>query len=119
MSTTERRLIDEAAKIAALRERIRATTYMTAAQVRAHLNVSRGTLDGIPPEVLPWVPGNGEKRVMRRYHPADVSAYPARARRWRKAIEADREAEELAAMRAELEARDSRLMAEALEGYAA
>lgn len=116
---SEKRLIEEARKIAALRERIQATTYLTASEVRTHLHMSRDSLDVIPFEVLPWFPGNGQKRVVRRYHPADVAAYPARARRWRDAIDAGKEAEVLREMKQELDERDERLMADALEGHAA
>lgn len=119
MSTTEHRLIAEQKKIDALRERIRQTAYMKATEVRAHLNMSRTKLGEIPREVLPWVPGSGAERVERRYHPADVAAYPARARRWRDAVAAGREDEVLAAMRDELADRDARLIADALAGYAA
>lgn len=119
MSTTERRLIAEAKKLQAVRERIRATAYLTATEVRRHLSMSRNSLDDVPFPVLPWVPGNGREKVVRRYHPADVAAYPARARRWREAIDADREAEVLAEMRAELEERDRRTIEDALRGYAA
>lgn len=115
----EKALIAEAGKIAALRERIRQTSYLTATEVRKHLHMSRDSLDGVPFEVLPWVPGNGEKNVVRRYHPADVAAYPARARRWRDAMTNGRAREELAAMREELRERDERLIADALNGYAA
>ena len=119
MSSTERRLIAEQGKIAALRDLIRQTAYMKASEVRAHLNMSRSTLAEIPAEVLPWVPGAGSERVERRYHPADVAAYPARARRWQEAKAADREAEVLEKMRSELVERDSSLIADALKGYAA
>lgn len=119
MALSERTLIAEQGKLAALRERIRQTTYMTAAEVRKHLHMSRDSLDVIPFEVLPWVPGNGGKRVVRRYHPADVAAYPARARRWRAAMTKGTVVETLAAMRAELEERDAKLIADALDGHAA
>lgn len=99
----EKQLIREGRKIAALSERIQQTAYMTSPEVRKHLRLSRSTLEGIPPEVLPFVPGNGKERVFRRYHPADVAAYPARARRWRKALEEDIESLVLAEMRRELE----------------
>ena len=75
--------------------------------------MSRDSLDSVPFEVLPWVPGNGEKKIVRRYHPADVAAYPARARRWRDDPGA------LASMREELKERDERLIADALNGFAA
>lgn len=117
--STEKRIIAEGRKLAALRERIQQTTYMTATAVRAHLNMSRASLDAIPAPVLPWVPGNGRTNVVRRYHPADVAAYPARARRWRNAIVCGTEDECLAAMRSELEERDARTIADALSGYAA
>lgn len=119
MSNTEHRLIAEQKKIDALRERIRQTVYMKAPEVRAHLNMSRATLSEIPAEVLPWVPGAGNARIERRYHPADVAAYPARARRWRDGIAEGRETEVLTAMREELAERDARLIADALKGYAA
>lgn len=117
--TAEKRMIVEARKIAALRERIRDTKYLTATEVREHLHMSRDGLDDVPPEVLPYAPGNGKLKVVRRYHPADVAAYPARARRWREAITQGREVAVLSEMRAELEARDARLIAEALETHAA
>ena len=120
MSDVEKRLIAEGRKIAALRERIQATTYMTASEVKRHLHMSRDTLEAIPAAVLPWVPGNASAvRVMRRYHPADVAAYPARARRWKDAVDAGRGPAELATMAAEIRARDERMVAEALDSYAA
>lgn len=113
--TNEQRLLAEQRKLDAVRARIVATTYLKAAEVRRHLHMGRGTLEAIPAEVLPWTPGAGSARVERRYHPSDVAAYPARARRWRAAIDARQEAETLAAMRAELEERDRALIAAALE----
>lgn len=106
MSSNEKRLLAEQKKLDALRQRIRETSYLKASEVRQHLNMGRATLTAIPREVLPWVPGNGEKRTERRYHPADVAAYPARARRWWDAQDGGREAEVLEEMRAELLARD-------------
>lgn len=106
-------MLAEQKKIDGLRERIRQTAYMKASEVRVHLNMSRSKLGEIPREVLPWVPGAGTERVERRYHRADVAAYPARARRWRDAMDAGREAEVLVAMRAELAARDAALIAAA------
>lgn len=117
--STEKRIIAEGKKLDALRERIRATKYLTATEVREHLHMSRDTLDGIPAAVLPWVPGNGLLKVVRRYHPADVAAYPARARRWREAIEKGAEAGVLEEMYAELAARDAKLIEEALTAHAA
>jgi hypothetical protein len=111
-SDAERRLLAEQKKLDALRERIVGVTYMKAPEVRRHLN--RTDLDTIPPEVLPWVPSPG-KRVERRYHPADVAAYPARARRWHDARTAGREAEVLEEMRRELEERDRQMIADALK----
>lgn len=119
MSQAERRLIAERGKIAALRDLIRQTAYMKASEVRAHLNMSRSTLAEIPAAVLPWVPGAGSERVERRYHPADVAAYPARARRWQDAKAKGSEAETLERMRAELALRDETLITDALAGYAA
>lgn len=110
----ERRLLAEQGKIDALRERIVATSYLKAPEVRRHLHMSRSTLDAIPTEVLPWIPGNGSARVERRYHPSDVAAYPARARRWRDGIVAGCEADVLAEMAAELAERDRALISEAL-----
>lgn len=117
--SVETRLIAEQRKLDALKNRIRAVSYMKTADVRAHLNVSRAVLDAIPFEVLPWVPGAGKERVERRYHPADVAAYPARARRWFDSKRAARETEELAAMREELQERDRARIDDALHGYAA
>lgn len=117
--STEKRIIAEGKKLDALRERIRATKYLTASEVREHLHMSRDSLDSVPFEVLPWVPGNGAARVVRRYHPADVAAYPARARRWRDGIDAGAEAETLKEMRDNIEARDARLISDSLESYAA
>lgn len=117
--STEKQMIAEAGKIRELRSRIVQTAYLTATQVCEHLHISRPTLDGIPMEVLPWVPGPGSARVHRRYHPADVAAYPARARRWKVAQETGREAEVLEKMRADLEQRDRQAIADALGGHAA
>ena len=119
VSTSERRLIADQRKIETLRERIVQVSYLKASEVRRHLHMSRPTLDAIPAEVLPWVPGNGGARIERRYHPSDVAAYPARARRWRDGIQAGKEAEVLAAMREELAERDRGLIEDALRGTAA
>lgn len=118
MSNTERRLIAEQGKLDALRQRIVQTSYMKAAEVRAHLNISRSKLAEIPREVLPYVPGSG-KREHRVYNPADVAAYPARARRWRDGIAEGRESEVLEQMRRDLEERDDAAITEALDGHAA
>lgn len=118
MSSAERRLIAEQGKLDALRQRIVQTSYMKAGDVRAHLNISRSKLAEIPREVLPYVPGQGE-REHRTYHPADVAAYPARARRWRDAIAAGSEAEALEAMAGDLQERDDAMIRDALEGHAA
>jgi hypothetical protein len=114
VSSAERCLLAEQAKLNALRERIQATTYMKAPAVRAHLNMSRASLHAVPGEVLPWVPGLGRERVERRYHPSDVAAYPARARRWRRGKDEGQEAEVLEEMRRELEERDAALIGAAL-----
>ena len=119
MSASERRLLAEQKKIDALHERIVQVSYMTSAEVRRHLHMGKDMLASIPAAVLPWVPGNGAARIERRYHPSDVAAYPARARRWRRAIEEGREAEELAAMEGELAERDRALIEDALRGTAA
>ncbi len=116
MRTNERDIIAEQGKLLALRERVRAVAYMTTGEVRAHLHMGRATLYGIPSEVLPWAPTPGGER---RYHPADVAAYPAKARRWARAKEVGREAETLTAFAAELEERDRRTIADALTGWAA
>ncbi len=116
---TERRLLAEQGKLAALRERIQKTTYLKSAEVRAHLQMSRATLEALPFPVLPYVPGTGTVRVERRYHPADVAAYPARARRWRDAVAEGRGEEVLEEMQREIEERDRALMDEALRGFAA
>jgi hypothetical protein len=116
MSTAERRVLAEQRKLEALRERIRETRYLRTREVLDHLQLSRATLYAVPREVLPWAPGPGASR---RYHPADVAAYPARARRWKDARERGTEAEVLEEMRAELATRDERLTREALEGDAA
>lgn len=114
MSSPERRLLAERGKLDALRERLVQTRYLTTAEVARHLNVSRRTLYTIPTPVLPWVPIHAGQRITRRYHPADVAAYPGRAHRWHRALLQHREAEELAAMEAEREARHAELIAEAL-----
>lgn len=119
MSTPEKRIIAEAGKIDRLRAYIVQTAYLKASEVRAHLHMSRATLAAIPREVLPWVAGSGKERSERRYHPADVAAYPARARRWKDAAAQGREAEMLEEMRNELDERDARLITDALQGYAA
>lgn len=115
----EKKLIAEQRKLSAMRERIREVAYLKASEVRTHLNLSPHALDEIPFAVLPYAPGNGKLRVVRRYHPADVEAYPARARRWRAAIVKEAEAEVLAAMGAEIQERDARLIESALSSYAA
>lgn len=115
----ERRMLAEQRKLDALRQRIVQTSYLKASQVRVHLNMSRATLSAVPREVLPWVPGNGHERSERRYHPSDVAAYPARARRWWDAQAGGTEAEVLATMRAELDERDQSLIADALQGHEA
>jgi len=114
--TREQEIIAEQRKIQALRERVRAVSHMTTGEVRAHLHMSRATLYDIPAEVLPWAPTPGGDR---RYHPADVAAYPAKARRWSAAKEKGREVEVLQAFRAEIEERDQRAIADALSGWAA
>jgi hypothetical protein len=116
---TERRLSAEQKKLDALRTRIVQVTYLKGPEVRRHLNMSRATLEQIPMAVLPWVPGQGVRRVERRYNPADVAAYPARARRWRDAQARGVEEEVLAAMQQELEERDRALIEDALKGLAA
>ena len=116
MSTPERRLLAEQKKIDSLRERIVQVSYLTSAEVRRHLHMGKEMLASIPAAVLPWVPGNGTARVERRYHPSDVAAYPARARRWRKAMEDGREQAELVLMQEELAERDRALIEEALRG---
>jgi hypothetical protein len=108
----ERRLIAEQGKLDALRDRIVHTTYLKASEVRAHLNMSRHTLYALPPEVLPYVASESGER---RYNPADVNAYPARARRLAEAK--DRDAV-LRSMRADLERRDAEAIERALEGAA-
>lgn len=119
MSTTEKRLIAEGRKLAELRDRIRDTAYLKASEVRKHLAMSAHALDEIPFAVLPFAPGNGRARVTRRYHPADVVAYPARARRWRDSIAKGTETEVLATMKAEIAERDRTLIEDALGHHAA
>lgn len=119
MSEMEKRLVVEGRKIAALRDRIQQTAYLKASEVRKHLSMSAHALDAIPFAVLPYVPGNGRERVTRRYHPADVEAYPARARRWRRAIQEGREAEALALMEEEIERQDRERIEDALRSHAA
>ncbi|CAN5635969.1 hypothetical protein BH23GEM7_BH23GEM7_27290 [soil metagenome] len=116
---TERRLLAEQSKLQALRQRIRETAYMKSSEVRAHLQMSRATLEALPFPVLPYVPGTGTVRVERRYHPRDVAAFPARARRWRNAVERGKGDEVLEQMQREIEERDQSLMDEALRGFAA
>lgn len=118
MSSAERRLIAEQGKLDALRQRIEQTSYMKAGDVRKHLNISRSKLAEIPREVLPYVPGQGV-REHRTYHPADVAAYPARARRWRDAIAAGTESDVLEQMEIEIRERDDAMIRDALESYAA
>lgn len=110
-----KRMLAEQRKMDALRDLIEQTSYMKASAVRKHLNMSRATLAGIPREVLPWVPGSpSERGVERRYHPADVAAYPARARRWNDAVSKGTEVDVLEAMRAELAERDAAAIHDAL-----
>lgn len=116
MSASEQDVIAEQGKLQALRERVRAVAYMTTGEVRAHLHMSRATLYDVPREVLPWAPTPGGER---RYHPADVAAYPAKARRWTLAKERGEEARVLEGFREELEERDRRAITDALTGWAA
>lgn len=115
MSSAERRLIAEQGKLDALRQRIVSTTYMKASEVRAHLNMSRHTLYALPLEVLPFVASEGGER---RYNPADVAAYPARARRLADAKKRGDEDAALATLRADLERQDTEAIERALEGAA-
>lgn len=116
---SEKRLIAEQRKLSAMRERIREVAYLKASEVREHLNLSSHALDEIPFAVLPFAPGNGKERVTRRYHPADVEAYPARARRWRNAIVKKMEDKVLAEMEQEIAEQDAKAIGAALEGHAA
>lgn len=56
----------------------RDTAFFTVGDLAARWGVSKGTIRAISTTALPYVNlGNGLKRELRRYHPADVAAYEA------------------------------------------
>lgn len=112
----KQRLILEQRAIQAMKERIAGESYLSIGEVCQRLGVHRSIIEGLPMEVLPWVPfGNGGKRVHRRYHPAAVVAADGRIRAWHRARQEGRGAEYLAQLRAELEELDRATHRAALE----
>lgn len=119
MSEIEAKLAAEQAKIRAQRERIAATEYMKMPEVCRHLGLSRDVVRTIPAAVLPYADYGTGAQQNRRYHPADVAAYPGRLHRWKRASADGRGDECLAEMQAEIDEREDALIAAALSRYAA
>lgn len=91
------------------------TRYLTVSEVAEHFSVARSTIEDLPEEVLPFVDiAPTPKRQLKRYHPADVHAAPARLRAWREAQQNAKGAAYLAELRARMENRD-RLLVEHAE----
>lgn len=101
------RLILQQRAIEALRERVAEESYLTISAVMKRLGLARSTVDALPIEILPYVdcsPTPG--RQLRRYHPADVIAFDARNRAWKRAQQRGEGEAYLAKLREELAARD-------------
>lgn len=113
MSTVQeqRRLHLEAKAIRELKSRLTAESFLAVKDAAARLGISRDKLEIIPYDVLPYVDLGFGKKSMKRYHPADVLAFPARARAYQAArsmgegdvylegLRTDRDARDAAAIR--------------------
>ena len=89
-----------------LRALIGRESFLTVAQACDRMNVNRKVVEALPMEILPYSDFGRGVRSLRRYHPADVLAAPARLRAWKRAQDAGRGEAHLAELRAQLEARD-------------
>lgn len=90
-----------------MRERMICDSYLTVKEVAAHFGVTRSTVDQMPREVLPYIDLSvGHSRQLKRFHPVDVLATPARLREWTDAKQRNEGDEYLEHLRAELEERD-------------
>ena len=109
MSTidAQRRLLLERKAIEELRSRIGREAYMSVLQVAKHRGVSRGKIESLPVEVLPYADHGAGRYAQRRYHPADVMALDAVMRAWKAAQDRNEAEAFLRARREELEARDA------------
>jgi hypothetical protein len=95
--------------LATARERVTKYMLMSVEEVAEHYQVSRSTVDQMPPEILPYVDlAPTPKRQLKRYHPLDVLAAQARLRTWRERMAINEGDEYLRSLQDELEARDAR-----------
>lgn len=84
MNDQERLLLEQRA-VEALKKRIAGETFLTINDVRDRMKLSRQVIEGLPMEILPFVPYGSKARTYRRYHPADVLAAEGRLRAWNRA----------------------------------
>lgn len=109
MSTVQeqRRLHLEAKAVRELKERLVAESFLSVKEACGRLAVSRDKLEGLPFELLPYTDLGFGKNQMRRYHPADVQAFPARARAYQAARSGGEGEAYLQRLREEREAREA------------
>lgn len=75
----------EARALRELKDRLVQESYLSVIETAKRLGISREKLESLPFELLPYTDIGFGQKSMKRYHPADVQAFPARARAYQAA----------------------------------